>query len=402
MNKSSESYKKLEREIKLTLKKMLSTYENFLQARVLRFVNGSVIVESQVVFQATGLLPTPSDIIRTIVTQVESWRIDAFFDWRIDVRSLHSNGFSLKNLEPENLAVSFTLLELGSVSAFDDKKDLVQEHLARLKSQIKLLLGTRYAVHLISLVDHRNIQGDVDINGNIFIKSDTHVDVGWMLKALIGLSNISVDLISLSINGSKLSLQVFPVSFLITNRVFNKKMLDRSSVEHQNLAKDLSDTLARILGKYENLLQVAIRNITGGSLVCYGDVIFQQPAPSNKDVLQTLTFSVDPKDYLDSSSFQVDRFSFTVAGVGLEPSLKKPGVPVYAVILIIVCLLAVIIVPTFFWLPKRLARHGKITINKVPDAGVDVEAFELDNPGYQAIIEEGETKNSCIVMETFD
>ncbi|KAM3828519.1 uncharacterized protein M6D78_014358 isoform 2-T3 [Vipera latastei] len=305
MNKSSESFKKLEKEIKLTLKKMLSTYENFLHARVLRFVNGSVIVESQVVFQATGLLPTPSDIIRTIVTQVESRGIDAFFDWRIDVRSLLLNGFSLRNLEPENLAVSFTLLELGSVSAFGDK-NLVQEHLDILKIQMKLLLGTRYAVHLISLVDNRNTQGDIDINGNIFIKSDTHVDVGWMLKALIGLANTSVDLISLSINGSKLNLQVFPVSFLITNRVFNEKMLDRSSVK-QNLAKDLSATLARILGKYENLLQVAIRNITGGSLVCYGDVIFQQPAPSNKDVLHTLAFSVDPKDYLDSSSFQVDR-----------------------------------------------------------------------------------------------
>ncbi|XP_058012461.1 uncharacterized protein LOC131184771 [Ahaetulla prasina] len=306
MNKSSESYKKLEKEIKLTLKKMLSTYENFLHAKVLRFLNGSVVVESQVVFQATGLLPTPSDIIRTIVTKVESRKIDAFFDWRIDVRSLHLNGFSLKNLEPEKLAVFFSLLELGSISAFDHK-NLAQEHLESLKIKMKFLLGTRYVVPLISLVDNRNAQGGVDINGNIFIRSVTHVDIPWILKALIGLSNVSVDLISLSINGSKLSLQVFPVSFLITNRIFNEKMLDRSSAERQNIAKDLSDTLTRILGKYENLLQVAIRKITGGSLVCYGDVIFQQPAPSNKAVLQTLAFSVDPKDYLDSSSFQVDR-----------------------------------------------------------------------------------------------
>ncbi|KAG8144943.1 hypothetical protein E2320_013340 [Naja naja] len=351
MNKSSERYKKLEKEIKLILKKMLSTYENFLRARVLRFLNGSVIVESQVVFQAMGLLPTPSDIIRTIVTEVER--------------------FSLKNLEPEKLAVFFSLLEMGFISTFDDK-NFVQEHMESLKIKMKLLLETRYAVHLISLVDKRNTQGGVDINGNIFIKSDSHVDVHWILKALIGLSNVSVDLISLSINGSKLNLQVFPISFLITNRIFNEKVLDRSSVERQNIAKDLSDTLTRILGKYKNLLQVAIRKITGGSLVCYGDVIFQQPAPSNKAVLQTLAFSVDPKDYLDSSSFQVDRFSFTVAGAGLEPSLKKSGVPVYVTVLI----------------PKALARRGKITINRESDAGVDIEAFELDNPGYQATVEE--------------
>ncbi|XP_034265459.1 mucin-5AC-like [Pantherophis guttatus] len=393
MNKSSASYKKLEKEIKLILKKMLSTYENFLHARVLRFWDGSVVVESQVIFRAMGLFPTPSDVIRTIVTNVESRRIDAFFDWRIDVRSLHSNGFSLKNLEPETLAVFFSLLELGSISVFDDK-NFVQEHLESLKIEMKLLLGTRYAVPLISLVDNRNTQGGIDINGNIFIKSDSHVDIYWILKALIGLSKFSVDLISLSINGSKLSLQVFPVSFLITNRIFNEKMLDRSAVERQNIVKDLSGTLTRILGKYENLLQVAIRNITGG--VCYGDVVFQQPAPSNKDVLQTLAFSVDPKDYLDSSSFQVDRFSFTVAGAGLKPSLKKPGVPVYAVVLIIMFLLAVIAVPTFLWLPKALARRGKITINRGSDAGMDIEAFELDNPGYQATVGERKTKDSCV------
>ncbi|KAM6426184.1 uncharacterized protein PHA67_004228 isoform 1-T3 [Liasis olivaceus] len=396
-NRSSKSYMKLEKEIKLTLNKMLSTYESFLQTKILHFFNGSVIVESQVVFRAMGPLPTPSDIIRTIVTEVELRGMDAFFDWRMDVKSLYSNGFSLKNLEPENLAISFTLLGLGSTSAFGDK--ILGEHLESLKIKMKRLLGTRYAVHLISLVDLRNIQGGIGINGNIFIKSDAHVDIGWALKALTGLSNFSVDLISLSINGSRLSLQVFPVSFLVTNRIFNEKMLDRSSVEHQNIAKDLSDTLTRILGKYENLLQVAIRKITGGSLVCHGDVIFQRPAPSNKDVLQTLAFSVGPKDYLDSSSFQVDPFSFTVAGAGLEPSLKKSGVPGYAVALIILCLFALIAVPIFIWLRKVLGRRDKITINGARDIEVDVEAFELDNPGYHATIEEGESNHSCVLME---
>ncbi|XP_063170069.1 uncharacterized protein LOC134504688 [Candoia aspera] len=389
---------KLEKEIKLMLKKMLSTYDSFLQTKILHFLNGSVIVESQVVFQAMGPLPTPSDIIRTIVTKVEIQEMDTFFDWRMDVKSLRSNGISLKNLEPENLVISFTLLGLGSISALGDKT--LGEHLESLKIKMKLLLGARYAVHLISLVDIRNIQGGIDVNGNIFIKSDAHVDIGWTLKALIGLSNFSVDLMSLSINGSRLKLQVFPVSFMVTNRVFTEKMLDRSSVEHQNIAKDLSDTLTRILGKYENLLQVTIRKITGGSLVCHGDVVFQHPAPTNKDVLQTLAFSVGSKDYLDSSSFQVDPFSFTVAGHGLEPFLKETGLPGYAVALIILCPLTLIVVPIFIWLPKALGRRDKITINGVRDIEVDVEAFELDNPGYHATIEEGDSKHSCILMET--
>ncbi|XP_013918355.1 PREDICTED: putative GPI-anchored protein PB15E9.01c [Thamnophis sirtalis] len=171
MNKSCESYRRLEKEIKLTLKKILSTYENFLHAKVLRFLNGSVVVESQVAFQATGLLPTPSDIIRTIVTEVESRKIDAFFDWRIDVRSLHLNGFGLKNLEPENLAVFFSLLELGST--FGDE-NFAQEHLESLKIKMKQLLGTRYAVHLISLIDNRYVVTFLGrINSGHFSRLDT-------------------------------------------------------------------------------------------------------------------------------------------------------------------------------------------------------------------------------------
>lgn len=46
------------------------------------------------------------------------------------------------------------------------------------------------------------------------------------------------------IPGSRLGLQVFPFSFLVTNREVNKKLLDRSSLEHRTLARDLSDVVS--------------------------------------------------------------------------------------------------------------------------------------------------------------
>ncbi|KAM7151118.1 uncharacterized protein RBU57_011954 isoform 2-T7 [Macrochelys suwanniensis] len=93
-NKSSDGYKKLEKEVTLTLNKMLSSYENFLKANILQFLNGSIIVESEVLFQRDGPAPTNSDLIRTVVTEVER-KMDTFFDWRVDVKSVSSNGGSV-------------------------------------------------------------------------------------------------------------------------------------------------------------------------------------------------------------------------------------------------------------------------------------------------------------------
>ncbi|XP_053127632.1 uncharacterized protein LOC128334681 [Hemicordylus capensis] len=400
-NKSSESYKKVEKEVKLTLNKMLSTYRSFLQINIIRFSNGSVIVESEAVFQGgEGLVPTPSDLIRTIVTEVGERERDSFFEWRVDLKSLWSNGFSLKNLEPERLTVSFTVLGLGSIAAFGGL--INSEPLELLRNEVILVLGAQYEVQNFSLVTVGNIQGDLHIRGEAYINTSTHVDIRWALEALRGLANYSVDLSSLSINGSRLSLQVFPFSFLVTNKMVNEELMDRSSVQHKTLARDLSDVLMRILRKYKNLLQVAIREIRGGSLLCHGDVIFQHPAPTSKEILQTLALSVGPKDYLAASSLQVDPFSFTVAGDGLEPPFPNPGIPGYGVALIVLCALALAAFPILVFLPKMLGRKDKIIINRPHDPEAGVEIIELDNPTFYSTIEEGLSKGTYVSTEALD
>nr|XP_060611906.1 uncharacterized protein LOC132762742 [Anolis sagrei ordinatus] len=408
-NKTSGSYKKLEKEVQLTVNKMLSTYEGFLQTNILGFLNGSVVVKSEVVFQRRVPIPTPSDVIRTIATEVERRAIDTFFDWRLDLQSLHSNGFDVDNLEPEKLAISFTALELdsgGALGSVMNWNHLMLRRLSRSFTALELdsggalggvmnwnhlvtmLLGARYAVQNISFIESGNLQGGIDINGEVYIDTDIHVDVGWALEALTELSNYSVDLTSLSIDGSRLSLQVFPISFLVTNRIFNEKMMDRSSVEHLNLVRDLSGVIMHVLGKYKSLLQVAIREITGGSLVCHGDVIFHHPAPTSKDILRTLALAVGPKDYLDSSTLQVDPFSFTVAGDVLEPPFASLGIPIYAVVILALFVLALIALPILVLLPKMLGRKDKIIINRLRDLEGGIELFELDNPAFRPTLEE--------------
>ncbi|KAG6939863.1 hypothetical protein G0U57_021846, partial [Chelydra serpentina] len=237
-NKSSDGYKKLEKEVTLTLNKMLSSYENFLKANILQFLNGSIIVESEVLFQRDGPAPTNSDLIRTVVTEVER-KMDTFFDWRVDVKSVSSNGFSLENLEPEKLLVSFTALRLGSIAAFGGVSS--QGSLDQLNNVVLQSLGALYKVKNFSFVRLRDIKGDLEISGEAYVDTHTHADVSQVLQALRGLFNYSVDLTTLSVDDSRLSLEVFPISFLISNRTVNEKLLDHSSVEHQNLTRDLAD-----------------------------------------------------------------------------------------------------------------------------------------------------------------
>nr|XP_025042023.1 uncharacterized protein LOC102458380 [Pelodiscus sinensis] len=322
-NKSSDVYKKLEKEVKLTLNKMFSNYKNFLQVNILQFLNGSVIVESEALFQEDGPAPTNSDLIRTVVTEVER-KMDTFYDWRVDVTSVRSNGFSLENLEPEKLLVSFTALRLGSIAAFGGVRS--QGPLDQLNDVVVRSLGTLYKVKKFSIVRLRDIKGDLEISGEAYVDTQAHADVSQILQALRALVNYSVDLTTLSVADARLNLKVFPISFLINNWMVDEKLLDHSSVEHQSVTRSLADVLTHTLRKYQSLLQVVIRDLLSGSLSCHGDVVFQHPAPSSADVLQTLLLSVGPDDMLAGSGFQVDPYSFHVAGKTIGGSRCSTGV----------------------------------------------------------------------------
>ncbi|XP_067390688.1 uncharacterized protein [Emydura macquarii macquarii] len=393
-NKSSDNYRKLEKEVMLTLNKMFSNYENFLKANVLQFVNGSVLVESEVLFQGDVPAPTNSDLIRTVVTEAGK-KMDTFFDWRVDVQSVRSNGFSLENLEPEKLLISFTALRLGSIAAFDGVGG--QGPLDRLNKVVVQSLGTLYRVKNVFFSRLRDIKGDLEISGEAYVDTHAHADVSQVLQALGGLVNYSVDLTTLSVDDSRLSLQVFPISFLVNNRVVDEKLLDHSSVAHQNLTRDLADVLMHALRKYEGLLQVVIRDILSGSLICRGEVVFQPPAPASIDVLQTLVLSVGPGDALAGSGFQVDPYSFTVADEQLEPPFVYPSFPGYGVAIIVLCGLVIIAIPIMALLYLNsgiFGWHGKAIIQGGRDPEAGTQTFELDNQGFRSAIEEDDSRGS--------
>lgn len=114
----------------------------------------------------------------------------------------------------------------------------------------------------------RNLSGQLEISGDIYLDTFVHADIAEVLKALTALAACSVDLTSLSVegknsscawqglppvlltlhlclasSGAKLELQVYPFSFLITNRHFSEDLLDPFATVHQELTRGLGDVV---------------------------------------------------------------------------------------------------------------------------------------------------------------
>lgn len=51
-----------------------------------------------------------------------------------------------------------------------------------------------------------------------------------------------------------------------------------------------------------------------GSVLCHGNMIFRQPAPTSVEVLKTLVLSVGPDQALAGSDIRVDPYSLAVGG----------------------------------------------------------------------------------------
>ncbi|XP_040426488.1 uncharacterized protein LOC121076326 [Cygnus olor] len=366
--KASGSYRQLEDEVKLMLGQALSSYETFLQANVLEFRNGSVLVCGEILFR--GDAPSSSHLIRTLLT--EASRAGDTFSWRLEPRSVWSGGFSLENLDPEKLSISLTALQLGQNGA------------EPLVSEVIRALSALYPVRNFTISRLRPLRGDLEVTGDVYLDTAVHTDVAAVLRALTVLTSSSVDLSSLSVQGARLPLRVYPVSFLVTNRRFSERLLDPLAAEHRGLARDLGEAVARALKGHRSFLQAVIRGFLPGSLLCHGDVLFQPPTPTSLEVLEALALSVGPDEALAGSNFQVDPYSIAVGEDTLEPP-PAPGFPESTVAIMVVCILGIITVPIVLLVCLRTKRGSWSDVAVLwnrRDPEVGTQTLEMENQGF--------------------
>ncbi|KFP40505.1 hypothetical protein N324_06530, partial [Chlamydotis macqueenii] len=143
--------------------------------------------------------------------------------------------------------------------------------------------------------------------------------------------------------------------------------------------------VTRALKSQRSFLQAMIRGFLPGSLICHGDVVFQQPAPTSLEVLEALVLSVGPNKTLAGSAFQVDPYSLAVGEDTLEPPLPESGFPEYGVAIMVVCGLCIITAPIILLVclrTKRLGWQDVAALRERRDAEVGTQTLEMDNRGF--------------------
>ncbi|KAM7039288.1 uncharacterized protein M8220_009191 isoform 1-T3 [Acridotheres tristis] len=371
-SRNSESYQQLEGDVRLMLNQMLSSYENFLQANVLEFMNGSVVVRGEVLFRGDAPAPTNSHLIRTVLTEASKGR--SIFSWQLDPQSVQSGGFSLENLDPEKLSVSLTGFQLGT-NRMDPLERLVREVMSS--------VSAFYHVRNFTISQLRTLGGGTEVTGDLYLDTVVHADVTEVLEALTTLSDLSIDLTSLSVEGSKLGLYVYPLSLVVTNRHFSQKLQDPLSEEHHNLSMDLGDAVVRVLSDYPTLLKVIIKEFLPGSVTCHGNMIFRHPAPTSMEVLRKLVLSVGPDHALGDSDIHVDPYSLAVGEDTLDPPLHRPSFPAYGVAIMVIGGLCIITAPIVLVClgTKKLGWRGGRALWNRRDPEVGIQTLEMDNQG---------------------
>ncbi|XP_067871294.1 streptococcal hemagglutinin-like [Heterodontus francisci] len=350
-NSSSQAYQELKTVVKGTLDPIFHARygDSFLQTKILSFANGSVKVESEVVFQDNAALPSSSDIVRTVLTHVYHKDL-VTTDLEINASSVVCNGYNLANLEPEKMLIEFTALSTG-FGPWSAEVAFYQELLQRISSWVLETLEEKYLVQGFNIGRVIRIQGDVNIQGTALLTTPVHVDGAEALLLLNNLGNNSVDLRSLKVNGSGMNFGVLPVSFIITNREYNTTLRDSRSAYFCSLGKAVTQALRTILKpKYSHFMQAVIKQFGSGSVISTGDLVFLSTPPTRHEVLNALFNSIDSKGFLAGTDFAVDAYSFTVGDARLDRPYERVHFPGFGIAIILLCGLAVISLPVLAFL----------------------------------------------------
>ncbi|XP_048473078.1 uncharacterized protein si:ch211-217k17.9 [Rhincodon typus] len=396
-NKSSEAYKELEIVVKATLDPIFSARygDSFLETKILNFANGSVKVKSELVFQNDAVLPSSSDVVRTVLTHV--YRKDLVpTDLEIDANSVVCNGYSLANLVPERMTIEFTALSTG-FGPWSDDSAFYPELLEHLKNLVVETLEEKYLVQEFNITRSIRLQGDVNLQATALLITSVHVDDVEALQLLSNLVNNSVDLRSLKVNGSGVNVGVLPISFLITNRKYNSTLRDSRSVYFCSLGKAVTQALQMILQpNYGHFMQAVIKQFGRGSVFVTSDLVFLNNLPTSHEVLDLFFNSIDSRSVLAGTDFAVDPYSFFVGGARLDRPYERIHFPGFGIAIILLCGLAIVSLPILAFLcwkyrfcaacQKSFAFEAwdveRENASNIPLPEVNPESYRLREPIY--------------------
>ncbi|CAH2273469.1 Hypothetical predicted protein [Pelobates cultripes] len=244
---------------------------------------------------------------------------------------------------------------------------------------------------LLSPFITRDLNGDLEISGKLYLETQVDTDLKALMNTMLPLANVSVDLSSVILDGYRMELQVFPITFRITNRLFQANLLDRSSSGFKELSNNLSVAVRSTLQDY-GPLQVIIGEFRSGSIVCKGKLLYSFPAPGSGEVLRDFVASLRSSGNLGSSPYKVELTSLIVGDSKPETNFEYVDFPGFAVAIIVMCGLSILILPGLVYVcikTKVFGKRQKASFTRRNDPDQQSHHFEMDNRAFRASIEQG-------------
>nr|XP_014353075.1 PREDICTED: uncharacterized protein LOC106706512 [Latimeria chalumnae] len=214
-------------------------------------------------------------------------------------------------------------------------------------------LGKSFKVEKFVVHEVRNIRGDLEIKGFAYVDSVAFIELKEVLRSLYSLVNQSVDLITLTVNGVRAELNVMKMDFTIDVK-YDARLVNHSSEYNHHFSKLITNVVESMLRrKYSQFLQFVIRHFLRGSVVCRGDLVFQNPALASRDVLDFFLEGIEPDGFLPGTLLEVDPYSVRVEDSKLEYLPVQEHFPGFVIAIIILGTFAIVLLPISVYLCLR-------------------------------------------------
>ncbi|XP_078388354.1 uncharacterized protein LOC144669945 [Cetorhinus maximus] len=280
---------------------------NFIGVRINGFSEGSIAVNSSLLFESNSVPPAPSEVVRALSNELQNGTM--LGNLTISPATIQSDDITLNNLEPLSLNISFVIEDKSFTeslinSASDDFMSLQTSVINWLESVLKS--GFDQNVLPNSTAMFSNDSTKVQVIARIRINT-TRVEDRPLLRDLI-IKNVSTsgfDIIksSIQVNGESVAANNIQVSIRFEDTNFDAALNSRSSTQFKELSNRVTNVMNNIFANDSNFIEVIINRFRAGSIIADTEAVFKSGTTDRSNVVQKL---VDSAETFTNASFSLD------------------------------------------------------------------------------------------------
>ncbi|KAG7461862.1 hypothetical protein MATL_G00195480, partial [Megalops atlanticus] len=335
---SSNEFKQLAKNITVEMDKIYSQKfpTSFVRSTVLGFRKGSVIADMHLLFkekQSDNEVVSSSSVQTVLHTVVSQSTNNSFFSNIIPT--------SIQALEEMSVSVNLSLILPFSSSLNDSHSPEYIELSTKLNNWLGAVFSKFFGnVSRSSATQFRNIDGWVGAQIVFKFNVETRIADDVLTAAVLNSQSPFLYLKHLlSVNGFQAPADILLISMRITSLHFTEELTYRGSATFLLYSSVIRTSVIKLYKGKEGFIDVYVTRMMPGSVVVQLVIVFDKSRISTHDVTQVLLSGLPQ---LEFNGLTVDPSSMQIVS---QPVTSPRPFPGYAVAIIVMCGLAIILLP---------------------------------------------------------